>query len=66
MPQWWFDWSGWIFGLIGALGVIITWIGLSQRVTRNTVKGGDRNDLAGGKGSTTNIVETGNDNTLRG
>ncbi len=66
MPQWFFDWSAWIFGLMGAVGVIITLLGLTQRDTRNTVRNGDGNDQAGGKGRTTNTVERGSNNKQRG
>jgi|GEM_PF-2481525 len=66
MQQVWFAWSGWVFGLVGAIGVIITWVGLTQRKTTNTVKNGNLNDQAGGDGQTSNTVEAGNKNKQRG
>jgi hypothetical protein len=62
MPEWFFDWSGWLFGLIGAIGVVITWVGLTQRRTSgiNTAvnsigvdqdaKGGGQNTAKGSAG----------------
>ena len=69
MPPSFFDWSNWIYGAIGALAVVIGWLGWKRRKTPDTtniVKGGSHNDLAGGKGTTENRVENGDDNKLRG
>ena len=37
MPQIFFDWSTWVFGLIGAAGVVIGWRGLAGSGTNQTM-----------------------------
>ena len=66
MPEWWFDWSGWIFGLIGAIGVFQVWLGITQTKTTNTITDGSRNAQKGGAGTTNNTVERGDNNDQRG
>ena len=66
MPQWWFDWSGWVFGLIGAAGVLLTWYGWTRPKTVNTITGGSGNTQQGGKGSTQNTVTKGDKNSQSG
>ena len=69
MPQWFFEWSSWIYGAIGALAVVIGWFGWKRRKspdTTNIVEDGDDNDQAGGKGTTYNTTKKGSRNRQRG
>jgi hypothetical protein len=69
MPQWFFEWSSWLYGAIGAIAVVIGWFSWKRPKTpdtTNVVKGGDDNDQAGGKGTTVNRVDNGSGNRQRG
>jgi membrane protein implicated in regulation of membrane protease activity len=68
MPDWFFEWSAWIFGLISAIFVLAGWFGFRKRKpkTINEVSHGSRNQLKGGEGETVNKVTHGDDTKLSG
>jgi len=68
MPETFFEWSAWVYGLIGAVAVIVGWFGFKKlrAKTTNTVEHGSRNTLKGGDGETVNRVTHGDDNKLSG
>ena len=71
MSQGFFDWSNWIFGLIGVVVGVAGYFGLqwkrsSRPKTKNTVLRGDRNRQEGGEGETDNRVTDGSDNVQGG
>ena len=66
-----FDWSAWVYGLIGAVVAIAGYFGWtirqkSQAKTTNTVIDGSRNKQSGGERETVNRVERGDDNVQKG
>ncbi len=63
-----FQWSSWVYGLIGAVAVVAGWLGLKRgkNKTHNVAEGSKRVRQQGGKGSTENIAKNSEDVDQRG
>jgi hypothetical protein len=66
MPDWFFDWSDWIFGVLAAVTGVAVWLGWSRSRTRNVIEDGSHNKQQGGTGKTDNLVARGDHNDQSG